>query len=245
MRSALKEFAHRQLRRVGLDLIRYPSSRLRSGHTVLVIEHMDIDVVVDVGANTGQYGEFLRSIGFRGPIVSFEPVSRVAAELEEVAAKDGNWRVERVALGSAADEATINITRAPVMSSLRAPSTGSRSNVGADIEVVATEVVPVRRLDAVLDDCVSPGANVFLKLAVQGWDLEVLAGAAGCMSRIKAIQSIVSVVPLYEGMPTWLESLQYMRDLGFTPTGMFPVLHYDTLHVAEFDVVMVRPLGTE
>lgn len=241
----MRNVAERLLHRLGLDVVRYPSSRLRSGHTLLVLEQLEIDVVLDVGANKGQYGQFLRSIGYRGPIISFEPVPSVADELDAVAASQAPWRVVRAALGSADGEATINVTRAPVMSSLRRPTDEARRGIGADIDVVGSEVVPVRRLDSLFPELLPADSKVFLKLAVQGSDLEVLGGVTGCLENVCAIQSIVSVLPLYEGMPDWLESLTYMRDLGFEPSGFFPVLHFGTLHVAEFDAVMVRPVATD
>lgn len=242
MRVALKEFLQRQLHRIGYDVIRFPSSRLRGGQLSLVLDRMGIDVVIDVGANEGQYGQFIRSLGFGGPIVSFEPVPAVADELAKRANDDGNWRVERCALGASDGDATINVTRASVMSSLRIPAKSSPTGIGADIDVVRQETVPVRRLDSLFDDVVPSGATVFLKMAAQGMDLEVLKGATGCLSSVAAIQSTVSVVPLYDGMPDWVASAEYLRDLGFVPTGMFPVLHIGDLHVAEFDLLVVRPL---
>lgn len=243
--TSVSEFLRRRLNTLGYDLVRHPSSRLRSGQTALVIEQLAVDCVVDAGANVGQYGTFVRSIGYRGPIVSFEPVPALADQLRVLASRDGNWTVCQTALGSAAGEATINITRAPVMSSLRTPTTTSRAHIGTDIDVVDTEVVPVRRLDEVLPEVVGADARIFLKMSVQGWDLEVLAGATRCLEQIVAIMSIVSVDPLYDGMPDWLESLTAMRALGYVPTGMFPVLHVGPLHVAEFDAVMVRPLADD
>lgn len=241
MRAAMRDFVRRAIHRVGYDVVRFPSSRLRSGQTALVLDRMGIDVVLDVGANIGQYGRFIRSIGFGGAIVSFEPVSASADQLAERAARDGNWRVERYALGAQDTEAMMNITRAPVMSSMRTPSSSDPTGIGSEIEVVRQELVPVRRLDSVFEEVTDEGARVFIKLAAQGLDLEVLAGAAGCLTNIAAIQTTVSVIPLYEGMPDWVESASCLRDLGFVPTGMFPCLHVGALHVAEFDLMMVRP----
>jgi FkbM family methyltransferase len=236
----LVEFARRRMRRAGLDIIRYPSARLRGGQTSLVIDTMGIDVVLDVGGNIGQYGEFLRSLGYRGRIVSFEPVTKNAERLERIAERDGAWTVVRSALGAANSEVPINVTRSTVMSSLRKPT--QPTGLGKDIDVVYSEIVPVRRLDCIFDKYVRADEQVFLKMSVQGWDLDVLAGAAGCLDRVKAVQSIVSIVPLYEGMADWLASLTTLRELGFVPTGFFPLLHQGTVHVAEFEAVLVRPL---
>lgn len=206
-----------------------------------LVRTLSIDCILDVGANVGQYGEFLRSIGYEGTIVSFEPLADAYTALAAKAAKDYDWRVVRTALGATDHEATMNVSRASVMTSLRPPSSTGAAVVGPDLETVRQETVPVRRLDGIFDQHVAPDAKVFLKMAVQGANLDVLEGASGCISRIAALQTIVAVHPLYEDMPDWLESLSHMRGLGFEPTGFFPVLHYGELRVSEFDAVMVRP----
>lgn len=242
LRTRAKEMVGRRARALGFDIIRHPSSRLRSGQTALALDHMNVGCVLDVGANVGQYAQFVRSVGYDGPMISFEPQSAAAQRLHELAADDDHWQICRTALGSARGEATINITRATVMSSLRAPSDVGRVHAGDGIEVVDTEVVPVHRLDALVPTMVDDDAALYLKMSVQGWEREVLAGATECLSRVVGIQSIVSVEPLYDGMDDWLTTLAMLRDLGFTPTGLFPLLHRGPLHVTEFEVVMVRPL---
>ena len=241
MAHKLGPWLQRATRRLGFDVIRYPSSRLRSGHTMQLARNLSIDCILDVGANVGQYGEFLRSIGYQGKIVSFEPLAAAHTALAARAAKDHDWQVVRAALGASDREATIHVSRASVMTSLHPPSPTGAALVGHDLDTVRQETVPVRRLDGIFDQYVAPDAKVFLKMAVQGANLEVLEGASGCLARIAALQTIVAVRPLYQDMPDWLESLSAMRDLGFEPTGFFPVLHYGELQVSEFDAVMVRP----
>jgi hypothetical protein len=64
-------------------------------------QHFAIDCVFDVGANTGQYASKIRRrLGYKGRIISFEPIPDVAAQLRIVAKNDSLWSVEEVALDS-------------------------------------------------------------------------------------------------------------------------------------------------
>jgi FkbM family methyltransferase len=218
----------------------FPSSRLLDGHLAYILRELSIDYVLDIGANVGQFAHFLRSIGYEGTIIAFEPVAESFARLSKAAARDPKWQVVNSALGAEESTATINVTRASVMASMRTPLADPATGIGADLDAVRHELVPVRRLDSIFDDHVPEGAKVFAKLHVQGWDIEVFRGATGCLERILALQSIVSVIPIYEGMPSFVDSLENMRRLGFELTGMFPVLYNGNFRVVEFSAVGVR-----
>src|ERR1700733_4449511 len=70
-------------------------------HLRRLFELLNIDCVFDVGANTGQYTKMIRKyVGYRGPVVSFEPNPDVATILRENARGDNDWLVEEVALGA-------------------------------------------------------------------------------------------------------------------------------------------------
>lgn len=86
MRSRLINIAHKTLRQFGYELI--PSWRLDSlelaNHLRELFNFLDIKCVLDVGANKGQYRDFLRQhVGYKGLILSFEPISALAKNLME------------------------------------------------------------------------------------------------------------------------------------------------------------------
>jgi FkbM family methyltransferase len=81
-----------------------------------------VDLVLDVGANSGQYVRMLRRLGYRGEVLSFEPNPGLAAALEHEARADGAWQVAQLALGTEPATLTLHVTRDPSCASLRAPS---------------------------------------------------------------------------------------------------------------------------
>ena len=68
----------------------------------------------------------------------------------------------------------------------------------------------------------------------------MLAGASGCLERIRALQSEVAMHPIYDGMPAMRDSLRRLEELGFGISGLFPVSLDSNLELVEFDCVAVR-----
>ena len=100
VRSALRRVAKRAFRTLGYDISRIDPDRSLGEFLRSIFQHYQINCVVDVGANDGQYARFLRELGYRGQIVSFEPVASVFERLAACAAADARWDVHRLALGN-------------------------------------------------------------------------------------------------------------------------------------------------
>jgi FkbM family methyltransferase len=210
-------------------------------HVSWVLRELEINCVLDVGANVGQYAQLLRREGYAGRIVSFEPVPALADELRRTAEGDPNWSVMQCALGEADEEAEINV-RPGSMSSLL-PSSDFGKAWSGRLREAETQAISVRRLDGLFADAVEgiDDPRVYLKLDTQGYDLQAFAGAGECLKQIVGLQSEVSCVPIYDHMPRLTEQIAAYEAEGFEITGMFPVTrHRATLRVIEFDVTMVR-----
>jgi len=176
----------------------------------------DVDAVIDVGANEGQYAGRLRSAGYRGPIVSIEPGAEAHAALSATAADDPDWRVApRMALGERAGEATLHLSNRSDMNSLK-PMAAVTGEAFPKALAAGTETVAVARLDAVFDDLAGKQARrAFVKIDTQGFEAEVLRGATGALDRIAGFQLELSLLPLYEGEATYLAVLQQLDGLGY------------------------------
>ena len=208
---------------------------------------LGIDCVLDVGANIGQFHEYLRLfLRYSGRVVSFEPVAELYDTIARLAAADPLWTTRKMALGETDSSVMINVFTERTLSSILDRDEASLIAMGYDkylreTELARTEAVPLRRLDSVFDEVVNnPNAHVFLKSDTQGYDLNVIRGASKCLHRIAALQVEVSIRQVYKGAPSYLEVLRELSDLGFETTGMFPVQRDPQLRVVNFDCVMIN-----
>jgi FkbM family methyltransferase len=202
----------------------------------------EIDTVIDVGANQGQYRDFLRDrVNFRGQIESFEPIPELAHRLRARAASDARWTVHPYALGARSGEVAINVMATTEFSSFLAPLQSADAHVNEMNAVVGTVMVPVSTLDA--EFAGKEGLHhTYLKLDTQGFDLEVLHGGERTVSEIPALQTEVSFQPLYQGMPGYVESIQAFERHGFSVADFFLITTDVAQRALEFDCVMVRCL---
>lgn len=235
------ERAHRLLRRVGLRVERDRAVRDCSRLLVLKSEEFRVRTVLDVGANTGQFAKDLRRAGYGGAIVSFEPLSLVHAALTTAASRDPHWHVTaRMALGSSEGESEINISHNLVSSSLL--QVKSRSIEAAPVSGFAGhEKVVVKTLDRVVQNETwqPPFA---LKLDTQGFELEVLKGAARTLSLTAIVLVEMSLVPLYRGGAALVDVYSHLEHSGYrciTLTQGFA--DYDKNEVLQVDGLFVRP----
>ena len=208
-----------------------------------LIGDLGIEIAVDVGANIGQYGLALRAAGYEGRILSFEPVGASFRKLERLCRFDDRWTCHRYALGAHRGKGEIRVTRASLLSSFRPPADFAQRTFQSAAEVVRTEDVEIRRLDEILPELLGDhaGARLFLKMDTQGYDLEVLAGAEGLLEQVDVLQTELSMVPLYDDAPDYLETLRHCRELGFEPVGFFPIFLFEPSKViAECDCLLAR-----
>ena len=216
-------------------------------HLQEVFARLEIDLVVDVGAHFGEYARFLRDVvGYTGSIISVEPIGKNFEILKRAHGADHNWFGANIALGPQNAKMAINVTKDTQFASFQKPSRTGLLSTGnaqmcADASVERTEEVEVRRLDELLaEHCRErPNAKVYLKLDTQGFDLQVIAGIGDWENRILAMQSEISMIALYEDMPTFAESIETFRGLGFEVTGLFPVSRDEKLRVIEFDCTLI------
>lgn len=187
------------------------------------LESRGVDIVFDVGANSGQFATGLRRADFNGRIVSFEPLSGPFAGLERAAARDPLWDCTQRALGDCDGTISMNVAGNAGQSSSVLPMLKTHRDVLPDASYVGTEDVTICRLDSVAPELLRPDEVAFLKLDVQGFEKQVIVGGAATVrDRCVGMQVELSFAPLYEGGMQAQESLDLLHSLGFRLAGYVP-----------------------
>lgn len=180
-----------------------------------------IDLVLDVGANTGQFAEKLRKCGYKGQIVSFEPLLSAYEQLIRKSANDPLWTVApRMAIGDMDGKIPINISANSVSSSI-ANMLEAHLKAAPESQYVGSENVPIFRLDTVAEKYVPAASRTFLKIDTQGYESQVLAGASQLMPSLKGLQLEISLVPLYEGGMSFIDMVNSIIRMDFELCGLF------------------------
>ncbi|HXW70685.1 MAG TPA: FkbM family methyltransferase [Methylocella sp.] len=190
-----------------------------------LIKYFAIDCVFDVGANTGQYATMLRKkVGYKGLIISFEPIPKCANQLRRLAASDPLWHVEQVALADKSDVATFNVMKDSQFSSLLVPDNGPTSDINNWNKVAESIQVTVVTISEIYEDLQKRFrfSRPFLKMDTQGSELKVALGAGEKIKSFVALQSELSIINIYKESKNYIEAIKFYESQGFRLSAFVP-----------------------
>jgi FkbM family methyltransferase len=206
-----------------------------------LLSRLEVDCVLDVGANLGQYAQDLRTIGFKGLVISFEPTPSLHSRIAEWSKSHPNWVTLDVALGNRAGTLALNEMAYSALNSFHRPSTAETDSFAPANKVVRTVDVRVETLNDLL-----PGLQrqygfkrPFLKIDTQGHDIAVFDGADQVHERLVGLQSEIAIKRIYEDTLPWTEAIDHYRKAGFELAGLYQV-HPNEAELVEMDCFMVR-----
>lgn len=204
-------------------------------------QHHQIDLLLDVGANIGQFALNVRQQGYKNTIVSFEPLLDAHQILTEAAKNDSSWIIhERSAIGSKIGEAEINISNNSFSSSLL-PMLDAHAIAAPDSIYVGKQTTKIITLDSVFNNYFKKNDKVFLKIDTQGFEKEVLDGAKDCLEHIMCVQLELSIVSLYESQQLYEYFFNFFKSNGFILWSLIPGFgDPKTGQLLQFDAVFSR-----
>jgi FkbM family methyltransferase len=210
------------VRRFGFDIKRYCPESSEASRFQRLLEHYNVDLILDVGANDGQYGREIRLGGYQGRIVSFEPLAAAYENLLRESQDDDRWYVApRMALGERDGTVEIHVAGNSRSSSI-ADMLPAHLQAAPESKYVGTEAVRLAKLDTVANDYIGDSKSVFLKVDTQGYESQVLEGAAKTIKLMRGMQLELSLVPLYKGQRLFRDMLDMVSALGFELHGLSP-----------------------
>ncbi|WP_132051648.1 FkbM family methyltransferase [Pseudocnuella soli] len=224
------------------DLLVEKKTPLNSEQKLLDVlqKRFNIDIVIDVGANTGQFALELLSGNFNGSIYSFEPLPKTFEQLAQRASGTTKWKAENKAVGDKDGSIDINIA-ANTESSSVLPMLDLHAEMAPESAYVGTVTVPIIKLDTYFKDADLMGKNVFLKIDVQGYEESVLDGATRILPFIKLIQLELSFVPLYANSQLYYKMMERLEHADFSFYTFLPAFtNYKTGEIFQVDAVYVR-----
>ena len=209
------------IRRGGWDIIKYVPGGHPTARREKILQQYGIATVLDVGANTGQYGQGLREINYHGKIISFEPLHDAFIRLSIAAENDDSWLVHNYALGDANDKVKINIAGNSYSSSI-VEMLPSHVESAPDSKYIGEQETEVTTLDSIFYTLCKQNKKVYLKLDTQGFEKNVLNGAEQSLPLVDTIQIEMSLVPLYQDELLFDEMYQYLKTLGYALVSIEP-----------------------
>jgi FkbM family methyltransferase len=155
-------------------------------------------LIVDVGANVGQFANAAKLFFPEAHVVSFEPDPEIYADLQVNTRVLRDVEVHNIGLGGRDEVLAFHRHELSVMSSFSA-QTDDMAHQRGSVEL------PVRRLDAVLTPDDRPD---LLKIDVEGFERQVLQGAWETVSRSRYV-----LIELSLGRADGAGNLQLLRDI--------------------------------
>ena len=209
MKSIIRDL----IRRFGFDINYFGRSK--------IFRDLNIELLIDVGANEGQYAKSIRRIGYLGKICSFEPLHDAFLKLEKASKKDPLWDVYNYALGEDNYNSVINISSNSYSSSIM-DMTDLHKSASFDSRYISKQNISIKRLDDFIENLSDNANNIFLKIDTQGFEKKVLQGSIESLRSISGIQLEVSLVELYKGEDIFIDIINFLDSLNFRVASFEP-----------------------
>lgn len=178
------------------DVRAYDFRRIHELRKQKIMRDLAINLLIDGGANEGQFCCHIINGGYTGRIVSIEPLPEIFAKLNKLMGKKSKWHGLACGLGDIECTMDIHVASNSQVSSLLA-ATGVAST--GNWHGYRKEQVAIRRLDGILNQFAKLEDKIYLKLDVQGYENKVLNGLGKWRDKMAVIEIEASTIELYKG----------------------------------------------
>ncbi len=153
---SLIQTVRKLVRKTGVDIVWYSPPTHPVARRKRLLDVYGVEVVLDVGANVGQYGQALRRLGFKGEIISFEPLKAAYRKLVACSRSDAAWKTFNCALGDQEGVGEINIAGNSYSSSIH-DMLPAHEQFAPESRYVGTEEIEIRTVDGMFGEILREG----------------------------------------------------------------------------------------
>nr|WP_290224460.1 FkbM family methyltransferase [Trichocoleus desertorum] len=188
----------------------------------LWLRNMEIETILDVGANTGQFAKFMHELFPRATLYSFEPLQDCYEELLDQFKDVPEFQAFNVALGDETGTVEMHRSEYSPSSSLLCMNELHKTSFPY------SKQESLQKVDIV---CLDDMANrlklrkpMLVKLDVQGYEDKVISGGKNVINQADIVITELSVEQLYDGQPLFDDIYKTMASMGFQYRGNYDQL---------------------
>jgi FkbM family methyltransferase len=203
-----------------LTLLKYKVAASVEHSAILAfLSKYNIQTVIDIGANRGQFSLMARYFFPSARVFSFEPLSEPASKFRLVFKNDPLVVLYEMAIGQKTGQTNIHVSMADDSSSLL-PITKLQNELYSGTGEKEVRTIMVKPLNKVLvfEDIKSPA---LLKMDVQGFEKEALQGCSELLPYFSFIYVECSFVELYRGQELAHDVINFLSQNGFDLAGVY------------------------
>lgn len=214
MKKRIELFIKRTLNYCGIDI-----KVLSRNDFNIWLKKQKIGMIIDIGANRGQFALSMRKLFPYAKIISFEPLSEEYSMINNKFIKDTRFESFNLALGNSKGEAKINRNKFSPSSSLLSITENHTHN----FPKTATTFEEIIHINT-LDDCakaIELENPLFIKIDVQGYEKQVIMGGIETLKKATFVLIELSFQELYVGQSTFHDIYSILHKLGFEFRGVY------------------------
>lgn len=237
--SQFRSFVRNVVHRAGYDLRRLCNT---SELSLCGLTTMEVNTVIDVGANAGQFARYISEYFPSARLFCFEPLPQPFEKLNSWARTQGA-RVATFNLGIGESNGLVemNLHTEHTPSSSFLDTTDLTTAYYPQTTQQAVVSVAMATLDSALAEVSeSLDKEILIKLDVQGYEDRVLRGGQGIFGKAKACILEVCLDHLYEGQAGFQELVNKLYELDFLYAGNLSQTYADDGHVVYLDAVFKK-----
>jgi len=198
----------------------------------------NLQTIIDIGANKGQFSLAVKSIYPKAKIFSFEPLTNPANKFKKLFKNNKKINFFQSAIGTKKDLVDIYVSKRDDSSSLLKIGK-NQTTIFPGTKESHKEKIKIAPLSYYLnkDDLHQPS---LMKIDVQGFELEVIKGCQDLLINIDYIYVECSFVELYEGQALADQIISFLENYKFKLIGIYNTFYDKNGKAIQADFLFIK-----